>query len=547
MSLLDLKFQVRPPTLTNQRETFSTNYFSLNPQNNLKLYRYRISAKVRVVKTKFNKSAIKSSGDSSAKVSAKGPESKSATTSSVYNSAKVPGKGSQKGSAKSPEKGSETSSAKSSGDNTPGNNEIDSSLDPLSTTETTDEIAGALRRRMILIFLDQLEHQGREYTTPRQAPSSDSAAEADPSSGVVTDQGKASDQESSSKSPSKQVSAERESIIQSKKAGSTTPLAMRGSKSQQTTPEHQRSESNSSKANLGPKGVMAASNMTDVIVTRQPLHVVNGEAWNETVEMYSESQSLTSTNLPKYTFTLTHESNIDVQQMLNDVRRPIGTQFPPNYFDQILDTLNIIASHAAHRKTRRIAGPPLPDTEPSVANVGANKFYLFEARRDGHPRMPLQPNTFPNTNDANPYWKISDLNRYDDPSTIMAHLGFFRSVRAIQGKNFLLNVNAITGCFYQAIRMDQMLLGINANKPWSVLDSFISGLRVQTSYKYRGFQREVYLTVTGLALMPGQPSDSKFCEWPGNGLGPIASKVTFITKDTPPKTRTVLDYWKNGK
>lgn len=161
--------------------------------------------------------------------------------------------------------------------------------------------------------------------------------------------------------------------------------------------------------------------------------------------------------------------------------------------DRAIDALNLVFSHVPNQDTVRHAYNDSGSgarfgREPGVANVGADKYYSYSfARRalplsDAPRKLSLQLST---VRDA-----LWSLDRDVEPQGLLALLGFFRSVRAPAGPNFLLNVNTVTGCFYQWINLHDLILlwwgdSDGSETVFRDLESFISGLRVRITHMTR--------------------------------------------------------------
>jgi len=268
-----------------------------------------------------------------------------------------------------------------------------------------------------------------------------------------------------------------------------------------------------------------------------------------TVKYYDEDQSPNDSNLTEFVLTVASETKVDVQNVLQHLRS--NRKVPNQYFDSLqqaeatvnvaVNALNVVISDRANESTFRFYDRL---QEPRVTNINSNKFYQFQPRPIPLPDAPgrIQLNE---VNKASPNEKPEfplAIPEKENGGGLLALLGFFRSVRAPLTHGFLLNMNAITGCFYQPLRLDKLIGEFQkCNSNIDDLHHFIAGLRVQTKHMINnehlrkraaeaGRQnRERYFTISGLAReAPRQPG-----------------KIIF--NQGQPTETSVLTYWTDGK
>ncbi|KAK5082233.1 hypothetical protein LTR05_007377 [Lithohypha guttulata] len=276
------------------------------------------------------------------------------------------------------------------------------------------------------------------------------------------------------------------------------------------------------------------------------------------IPYFDEDQFEDDVGLPCFMLTVSKHQELDVQaadQYLRYGRLDPGTDYSTRENAQravgvIADALNIIFSNPANQSTLRFASKPgqgnnvTRGKEPTVSHIGAQKFYP----------IPQNPTLSDPRKGPSP-WTIKS------PSVspgLYAGIGYFRSVRPSIGRGFLLNVNAITGCFYQSLPLKQLIDTFCSRSlpSWKEVEEFISGLRVQSKYMVRSVQsgietpkrqpaRERIYTISGLPREANNPGQIIGAQNPG----PLLRDVQFKMRNGKGEEimTNVFDYWKPRK
>lgn len=277
------------------------------------------------------------------------------------------------------------------------------------------------------------------------------------------------------------------------------------------------------------------------------------------IPYFDEDQFEDDVDLPRFMLTVAKHQELDVQaanQYLQDGRLNPGTDYSTRENAQravgiIADALNIIFSEPANQSTLRFAAKPgqgnsvTRGKEPTVSHVGAKKLYPVPQNSTlSQPRKGPSP------------WTIKSLSV---PQGLYAGIGYFRSVRPSIGKGFLLNVNAITGCFYQKLPLKQLIdmfcrTSSSRSLPsWEAVEEFISGLRVRTNYVVRNAQsgievpkrqpaRERIYTISGLP----REANNAVRIIGAHDQGPVPRDLQFKMRNSKGEEvmTNVFDYWK---
>lgn len=319
------------------------------------------------------------------------------------------------------------------------------------------------------------------------------------------------------------------------------------------------------------KGINIASNYKNQLICRERIPDLTDD---EVIEVlyYDEDQLPTDSNLKTYSVVVRPPIEINAQHVIAYLRSGAAVVGPNLLFPsheraqaaltQTIDAMNIMFSQRANEHNVRF----WEQREPDVATLGQNRFYPHKARV-----LPIPSQTPVVGLGVGP--PPVSLALSEAPGGLMGLVGFFRSVRDRTGSDFLLNINAITGCFYQPCRLDtlisQHMRNLNS-QDWRAIDRFIKGLRVQTKHRkatkhYQNIAgegaviRERIFTVSGIALrqLKTEKQRALLAEppWP--------STVTFQMKVAPTKSTqnkekasetnvqtklvTVAEYWKDSE
>lgn len=305
-------------------------------------------------------------------------------------------------------------------------------------------------------------------------------------------------------------------------------------------------------------GLFVATDYMSQIVSTTRLDDYEEES-THSIPYFDEDQFEDDVGLPRFMLTVWKHQELDIQaadQYLQYGRLNPGTDYSTRENAQralgvIADALNIIFSDPANQSTLRFASKPgqgnsvTRGKEPTVSHIGAEKFYpipqnptLSDPRKGPSPWTIKSPSVAPELYDG---------------------IGYFRSVRPSIGKGFLLNVNAITGCFYQSLSLKQLIdtfcqTSHSRSLPsWKEVEEFISGLRVQTKYVVGSAQsgietpkrqpaRERIYTISGLPREANNPGQIIGARNPG----PVPRDVQFKMRDSKGEEimTNVFDYWK---
>lgn len=325
------------------------------------------------------------------------------------------------------------------------------------------------------------------------------------------------------------------------------------------------------------KSLNVATNHKNQLITRSPIQGFS-DGQDVEVSYYDEDQKSTDNNLKTYLITVSKPLEINIQHVASYLKSGdavIGHQglFPDRtsaqaVLKQTVDAMNIILSQSANDRTVRF----WETKEPDVTTLGERRFYQHKPRTLPFP--PVTPHVdVPRGGDGG-QWLLTSP---DNPKGLMALMGFFRSVKDYSGSNFLLNINAITGCFYQPLKLDVLInlfkpLGNRTGRDWHDIDRFIKGLRVQTKHRqgnefYQSLAgdgvtvREKIYTVNGLASRKpkAEKQDGELVDTP------YPDKVSFeitekISAEQPAQTKppsgpirtrirrvTVGDHWNDSR
>lgn len=311
------------------------------------------------------------------------------------------------------------------------------------------------------------------------------------------------------------------------------------------------------------KDHVIASNYVDTLVSAKPIE--KPELPNDIlITFYDEDQVSSSARATQYTISLGKVKIIEVGRLSQHLKNPSVGYGSFSSVDagrnEVAEVLNIALSHHVHNKTTRWARSTGGFDEPTVAPVAPNKFFRQDLPfRIGDPPHDVRDDT-------------------GNQQGLCATPGFFRSSRSVYHQDLLLNVNTTTSAFYKWINLANLIHEREPSAPalshdaWRKLESFVSGLRVRTTYMVASglSSHERILTVKGfadtgeyyayqklkaeaeinnkplLATDPGYP-------W-NHQRGPFANRVTFsknvLEKDGQEDKRvdcTVQEHFKDGK
>lgn len=331
--------------------------------------------------------------------------------------------------------------------------------------------------------------------------------------------------------------------------------------------------------NLRERGFEVATDYATHLVSAFKLSDHRDE-WTEHVLYFDEDKYKSDPNLTTFVITIKPAVEINLQKAVNYLTRGKSAH-AAGYADgsdaetelaRATDALNLVFSHIPNQDTVRHAynrqdGKATFGREPGVANIGADKYYSYAFTRRALPLskspkyLHLQPST-----QGDALWS---LDRDVEPKGLLALLGFFRSVRAPVGPGFLLNINAVTGCFYQWINLHDLIMawwGNNAGSETAFrdLEGFISGLRVRTTHmtKYDAWiklaqsqkrvPRERIFTISGFPGTANLANDRDYpWVWKNDVLEePTGGKVEFKPKNDQGEElaiTTVKNWWEKSK
>ncbi|KAK5089504.1 hypothetical protein LTR24_006146 [Lithohypha guttulata] len=297
------------------------------------------------------------------------------------------------------------------------------------------------------------------------------------------------------------------------------------------------------------KDLVVASNYVDTLVSTKPMEKSEAPPTDILLSFYDEDEVSPSARATQYTISLGRVKAIEVGRLSQHLKNPSVAYGSFSDVDagrnEVAEVLNIALSDHVNNKTTRWARTGGGSDEPTVAPVVANKFF----RHDSPFQLGRPPHQVPN-----------DAGR---PQGLCAIPGFFRSARSVYHQDLLLNVNTTTSAFYKWINLGRLIQEREPNAPalpnetWRKLESFISGLRVRTTYMVASNRRshERILTVKGFASTDKyyvyqklkadkkekRPLPTPEPAYPSNSQrGPFANQVTFSKKHFKDANKTVI-------
>lgn len=239
------------------------------------------------------------------------------------------------------------------------------------------------------------------------------------------------------------------------------------------------------------KDLVIASNYVATLVSAKPMEKPEPPPNDILISFYDEDEVSPSARATQYTISLGRVKTIEVGRLSQQLKNPSVGYGSFSDVDagrnEVAEVLNIALSHHVNDKTTRWARNVGGFDEPTVTPVTANKFF----RHDSTFQLGNTPHQV--------------LNDAGNPQGLCAPPGFFRSARSVYHQDLLLNVNTATSAFYKWVNLGRLIQEREPVAPdlsgeaWRKLESFISGLRVRTTYMVASGRRshERILTVEG--------------------------------------------------